>query len=266
MTFKSLALDLDGTLLIGEELPEAHKRAVFAAHEAGLEIIIATARWRQMAQRVARQIGITKPIIACSGAQVYVPDGRDVFDHRLPGDFVADLFELCNQSRCVATIATQDNVVIKLDGQPDMSLLPEEMVWVSQLSVADHGAARIALIQGSSIGEVINQALKPKYADSVNIYDSIGPTGKIISTITAKAANKGSALVASCQYLGIEPSSVVAFGDAENDIAMFRVAGASVAMGQADDKVKAAATTVTSANTEDGVAHAIHRLLKTGAP
>lgn len=266
MTFKAIALDLDGTLLIGEELPDAHKHAVFAAHEAGLEIIIATARWRQMAERVSHQLGITKPIIACSGAQVYVPDGRDVFDHRLPADFVADLYDLCNQSRCVATIATQECVVLKLDGEPDMSLLPEEMIWVPKLSVADHGAARIALIQGSAIGDAIRQELKPKYEGRVNIYDSIGPTGKIISTITAKAANKGSALVASCEYLGIDPVSVVAFGDAENDIEMFKVAGASVAMGQADDKVKAAATTVTSANTENGVAHAIHRILKTGAP
>ena len=111
---------------------------------------------------------------------------------------------------------------------------------------------------------LIKSELRGKYAESVNIYDSIGPTGKIIITMTAKAANKGHALAKTCEYLDLDPSTVIAFGDAENDISMFDVAGASVAMGQADEQVKSAASKVTSANTEDGVARIIDSLLSTG--
>jgi hydroxymethylpyrimidine pyrophosphatase-like HAD family hydrolase len=57
----------------------------------------------------------------------------------------------------------------------------------------------------------------------------------------------------------------VAFGDAEADIEMFRVAGASVAMGQSSDHVKSMATVVTATNDEDGVAVAVERLLETGS-
>lgn len=266
MTFRALAIDLDGTLLIGEALPEAHRRAVAEAHAAGFEIIIATARWRQMAERIAAQIGIDKPIIACSGAQVFVPGTGDIFDHRLPDAFVAELYELCNANRCIATVTTQDEVVLKLDGEPDMSLLPDEMRWVRQLDASLHGAPRIAAIQGTAINETIKRELGPRFSDAVSIYDSIGPSGKIVITITARAANKGEALRASCDHLGIDPRAVIAFGDADNDIKMFKLAGASVAMGQASDKVKAAATTVTTANIEDGVAHAIDRILRTGRP
>ena len=52
---------------------------------------------------------------------------------------------------------------------------------------------------------------------------------------------------------GIDPADVVAFGDSETDIEMFRVAGASVAMGQAAPAVQDAATWVTTANIDDGV-------------
>lgn len=263
--FKALAIDLDGTLLIGEDLPEAHRRAVAAADRAGFEIIIATARWRQMAERIARQIGIKKPIIACSGAQLRVPEGHDIFDHRLPDAFVRDLYELCNRERCIATMTLEDGVVVKLDGEPDLSRLPEEMKWVPQLDQAEHGAPRIAAIQGTAVNDTIRSELRTRYADDVNIYDSIGPSGKIVITITARAANKGEALLAGCRHLGIDPSAVIAFGDAENDIEMFKVAGASVAMGQADDRVKAAATTVTTPNTDSGVARVIDRLLETGS-
>lgn len=264
MRYKALAIDLDGTLLIGESLPEAHRRAVAKAHEAGYEIIIATARWRQMAERIGEQIGFQKPVIACSGAQVYIPGEGDIFDYRLPDDFVAALYDLCNAERCIATVTLDEDVIIKLDGQPDMSLLPEGLTWAPTLDVHAHARPRIAAIQGGSIGEAIRRELGPKFANAVNIYDSIGPSGKIVITITAKAANKGEALRAACEHLRIEPGEVIAFGDSENDIEMFKVAGASVAMGQSHDQVKAAATRVTKANTEDGVALVIEQLLDTG--
>ena len=267
MTFKALAIDLDGTLLVGDDLSERNRLAVKAAHDAGFEIIIATARWRHMAQRIASQIGISKPIIACSGAQVYLPDREaDIFDHRLPDDFTRELYSLCNQHRCIATISIDDEVVLKLDGEPDMSQMPAELIWVPELSMDKHAAPRIAATQGTALNQEIKETLKPKYADKVNIYDSIGPSGKVVITITAKAANKGEALKVSCGHLGISLAEVISFGDAENDVAMFEITGSAVAMGQADEIVKAAAKTVTGTNTEDGVAMAIDRILKTGSP
>jgi hydroxymethylpyrimidine pyrophosphatase-like HAD family hydrolase len=72
------------------------------------------------------------------------------------------------------------------------------------------------------------------------------------------------ALQVACRGEGIDPADVVAIGDADNDIEMFRVAGGSFAMGQATDAVKAAAKAVTAANDQDGVALAIERLLAEG--
>jgi Cof subfamily protein (haloacid dehalogenase superfamily) len=267
MTYSALAIDLDGTLLVGEDLSPRNRDAVAAAHKRGMAVIIATARWRHMALRIAQEIGLQQPIIACSGAEVYLPDRQeDIFDHRLPAEFVAELYALCNEQRCIATITTTDEVILKLEGEPDPRHLSPEMRWVPQLSTVDHGAPRIAAIQGSAINAIIKGEMKQRYAHLVNIYDSIGPSGKLVITVTAKAANKGEALRASCKHLGIDPLEVITFGDAENDIEMFKVSGASVAMGQASDAVKAAATTVTAANTEDGVAQAIDRILRHGAP
>ena len=265
-TFKALALDLDGTTLVGEDLPEANKQALKRAAQAGYEIIIATARWREMAQRVADEVGTSSVAIACSGAQVYDPVAqRDIFDHRLPRDFVEEVYALCNGARCIATVTVTDHVQLKLDGEPDLGLMGPEMSWVRELAVNSEHLPRIAAIQGTAVCETIKNELKPRYAETVNVFDSIGPTGKLIITLTAKAANKGAALAAACEHLGFEPSDVVAFGDAENDLAMFEIAGASVAMGQADDEVKAAADFVSARNDQDGVAVAIERLLSTGS-
>ena len=105
MQFKALAIDLDGTLLVGENIPNDNITAVRAARDAGLKIIIATARWHQMALRIATQLGISGPLIACSGAQVHLPaDDRDIFDERLPEDFVAQLYEICDAERCALAV------------------------------------------------------------------------------------------------------------------------------------------------------------------
>ncbi|MCB1644573.1 MAG: HAD family phosphatase [Pseudomonadales bacterium] len=267
MTYKALAIDLDGTLLVGEDLSENNRLAVARAHAAGLHIFIATARWRHMATRIGREIGLQQPVIACSGAEVYLPDeDRDIFDHRLPAEFTEVLYDLCNRERCIATVTLDDHVVVKMDGEPAAHLLPSEMQWTPALDPAAHGSPRIAAIQGGALCEYIKAELRPRFAGQVNIYDSIGPSGKLVITITAAAANKGEALKAGCAHFGISPAEVITFGDAENDIEMFRVSGCSVAMGQAAEVVKQAATTVTAPVTEDGVAQAIDRLLKTGAP
>ncbi|MFN3235907.1 MAG: Cof-type HAD-IIB family hydrolase [Pseudomonadales bacterium] len=265
MEYKGLAIDLDGTLLVGEDLSAENRDAVRAAKQAGFEVIIATARWRHMAQRISAEIGLDGPIIACSGAEVYLPgDGVDIFDHRLPDGFTQELYELCNQNRCIATITTEDEVWLKLDGEPNPALLSAEMRWVPQLDHVAQGQPRIAAIQGTALVNEIKQNLLPKWQDSINLYDSIGPSGKLVITITAKAANKGEALRNACLHTGIDPAHFISFGDAENDIEMFKITGASVAMGQAEDFIKQAATHTTLNNTEHGVAAAIHKLLDTG--
>ncbi|MCZ6619869.1 MAG: HAD family hydrolase [Gammaproteobacteria bacterium] len=265
MSFRAFAIDLDGTLLVGEDLPADNVTALRDARDAGYEIIIATARWVQMARRIAEQIGITGPVIACSGAQVYVPDlGKDVFDERLPPDFVRALYSLCDEERCIATVTVEDRVLLKLDGEPDPAQMPEEMVWVPRLTGADETLPRVAAIQGTRTNTRIRNELEPIYSDSVHFFDSIGPTGKIILTMTSSSASKGDALLSACNHLGIDPLDVLAFGDSENDIEMFRVAGAAVAMGQADDQTKAAATYVTVPHDEAGVARAIEKLLTNG--
>ena len=60
---------------------------------------------------------------------------------------------------------------------------------------------------------------------------------------------------------GFAPEAIVAIGDNQNDISMFEAVGLSIAMGNAADTVKAAATRVTGDNVSDGVAQAIERLL-----
>ncbi len=76
--------------------------------------------------------------------------------------------------------------------------------------------------------------------------------------VTAPGVDKGSGLVLACRVLGIPPENVLAIGDSENDWALLRAAGVSVAMANATPETKALAQYITAAdNDHDGVAEAI---------
>ena len=72
--------------------------------------------------------------------------------------------------------------------------------------------------------------------------------------INHKNANKGTALRALCDHLGISIADTIAFGDGHNDCQMLRDAGIGVAVANAKEEVQRAADHVTLTNEQDGVA------------
>ena len=266
MRIRALAIDLDGTLLSpGETVSERNQRAIAAARAAGLEIILATAGWYQRAERVARPLGLLGPTITCSGTEVRrLVDGADLMDVRLDAGFATRLYQILDTHRCIAWVALDDTVLMKIEGDPDPALLTPEIRHVRSLAAAADVPPRMVLVQGSAVTKAILAELGAEWGARVRFISSLSGYAKSILTLTAVGADKGLALAVACRDLGLDPAEVTAIGDADNDIEMFRVAGGSFAMGQASDEVKAAARAVTASNDEDGVAQAIERLLAEG--
>lgn len=264
MSYRALAVDLDGTLLHSDDrVTERSLRALRAAEAAGLRIVVATARWYQLAKRVAHDIEAKEPVIACAGAQVRrLTDDHDLLDLRLPDAFAEALYAILDRTRSIAWIALDDTVAVKMEGEPPK--LPRECRFLPKLSGKARGAPRMVLVQGAAATEEVMRKLGDDWKERVRFVESFSSKRKPMLTLTAAGADKGAALSVACAELGITTRDVVAFGDAEADIEMFRVAGASVAMGQASDHVKSMATSVTLTNDEDGVALAIERLLANG--
>ncbi|MDB5453889.1 MAG: hydrolase, partial [Caulobacteraceae bacterium] len=95
----------------------------------------------------------------------------------------------------------------------------------------------------------------------------LGPSALVLRSqpyyldVTASGADKGHAVRAICEHAGIDVAAAAVIGDMTNDVAMFRVAGFSVAMGQGPESVRAQASVVTGPNTEDGFARAVERFI-----
>ena len=74
-------------------------------------------------------------------------------------------------------------------------------------------------------------------------------------------ATKSSALAFLGKRLGIHAAEMMAIGDGANDLDMIKYAGVGVAMGNADERLKAVADYITTSNVEEGVAKAIERFV-----
>lgn len=67
-------------------------------------------------------------------------------------------------------------------------------------------------------------------------------------------ANKGSALSKLCDYLNVDIKDALCFGDAGNDIPMFKTKNDGIAMKNATQELKDVATLITDSNNNDGIA------------
>ncbi|MFC4337392.1 HAD family hydrolase [Salininema proteolyticum] len=77
--------------------------------------------------------------------------------------------------------------------------------------------------------------------------------------VSPPGLTKATGLAGIAERYGVDAAEVAVFGDAHNDLPMFEWAGHAVAMGQADDTVKAAADEVTLPVSADGVAAVLNR-------
>ncbi len=93
----------------------------------------------------------------------------------------------------------------------------------------------------------------------------VSTSGAPFVEITAAGVNKGNALAKVASNLGFKSDRTIAFGDNHNDLSMLRWAGESVAMGNAVIEVQAVANSMTSTNSEDGVAHFLENKLLNNA-
>lgn len=79
--------------------------------------------------------------------------------------------------------------------------------------------------------------------------------------VTHPDANKGAVVEALSKMLKIAPEEIVTLGDMPNDVTMFQKSGMSIAMGQASDEVRHAATQVSTSFEEEGFANAIEQFV-----
>jgi Cof subfamily protein (haloacid dehalogenase superfamily) len=262
-THHLIALDVDGTLVDHEgSMTEEVRDAARAVIEAGHDVIIATGRSFGATLPVIRLLGITRGYAVCSNGGVTLkidaslPEGFEVLE-RVTFDPKPALTAL-RERLPSAKYALEDDRgrFLSTESFQDASF-GSEAENVPFEEMLESRAVRVVVFSTDSSAEEFGEAVASIGLHGVTY--SVGWTAWL--DIAASGVTKASALEVLRRRLGTDPGRTVAVGDGRNDIEMLQWAGRGVAMGQAPDEVRSAASEVTGSVDDDGAAKVLRSLV-----
>lgn len=255
-----VALDLDGTLLTrGNTVSDGNADAVREAVAAGVHVVFATSRWYLLAKRTADLLGVTSPIICHNGAMIRSPiDDARLLQLDIPADAAVEIAAIADAQRFEAMVTVDDvTYMITKRADVDPKRLPGGMQLTDRLSDHVGDGAEGFLAFGQDAVDGMRAQLGDRFDGVLNVASGYSETFPPYVNIVHAAADKGRALHLVCEHVGVPIGEAMAIGDAAPDLEMMRVAGVSMAMGNAPNDVKAQVDVVGPSNLDDGVAWAI---------
>jgi Cof subfamily protein (haloacid dehalogenase superfamily) len=270
MPVNLVAIDLDGTLLNSDKQVTARTlTAIRRTGAMGVRVVIASARPPRSVQPLYDYCGLSTVQINYNGAMIWDPAARRIVLHRpMPQETVRAIIEVARQrypdtlasvevadhwftDRFDASYVTETSKVFKPDRvAPFAELLTKPVTKLMLLGPGEHMVQIEGLLASHFSGQI----------SMVRIED-------YMIQIMHPTAGKSSALAAVARLYGIGRDSVMAIGDAPNDLGMIQWAGLGVAVHNAHPLVRQAADYITASNDEDGVAEALEMFVcGPGAP
>ncbi len=250
---KYLFFDIDGTLVSFKthKIPQSTVDALTEAKANGVKIYISTGRPMLFINNLSQIEHLIDGYITTTGALCVV--GQTCFNcHKISDESVRRVMDGANKFHKAAVVVGTDHIGVTNDSEElteqfkkglnlefdfaPMSIVMQEPIL--QISVFFNAEEEKAVMEG--ITDCVCSRWHPSFTDITNI-----------------AADKGKALLAMARHEGMGIGETMAFGDGGNDISIIKQAGIGVAMGNANDDVKAAADYVTTSVDDDGVRNAL---------
>lgn len=283
MTIKLIALDLDGTLLTKEKtIDEVTKQKLIEAQKQGIVIVIATGRDKGGIEFVYKPLQLEH----LGNNFVAGVNGQIIYDFHKKEYFVDEVLNE-EDARIINEAARKHNFeCICCCGYDNYDYISKRLKFLKKLrslifgKPMDYGfnqgkrrfipihrpdypirkdINKCVLIQTASFFKKKLPILREELKDYELL--EVGPAW---IEVMPKGVSKGTALVRIGKELGISTDEMMAFGDAENDMAMIQTVKYGIAMGNAMDSLKQAAYDVTDTNENMGIAKALDKYVFNG--
>ena len=265
MTHISLVVsDVDGTLLTKDKtLTEGTRRAVRRLEESGVGFTITSSRPTIGMRFLIEPLQITLPVGAFNGSSIVDAQLNPIEQHLIPASAVQRSIDILDEFGVDVWLFTNDQWLARSgDGayvplekrtiKADPIIVPDFTPYLSSACKLVGACADAALLQRCEAAMQKALGAQATAVRSQSYYLDVTPPG----------CDKGTFVQAMAKRLGVSTGAVATIGDMQNDLAMFRTSGISIAMGNATDDVKKLATHVTTSNADEGFAGAIDVILK----
>ncbi|WP_137843290.1 Cof-type HAD-IIB family hydrolase [Microbacterium sp. 2FI] len=273
-------LDVDGTLIDGgERIAQTTVEAIRRARADGHLMYLCTGRSRTEIYPQIRAIGFDGTISAGGG---FAEIGDDlVISRTLPEEATTRMVAFYEEAGYDYYLQSYDEVYPS-PGMRDrfVKYLAEDLArqgdprpdLLAVASESDHPALRafdhirpmtstgiaksLFLADDQRAFERVSEAFLGEFHVITGTIPHMGPAS---GEVTLHGVNKGSTILQLLNLLGMDAGSAIGIGDSANDVEMLDVCGVGIAMGNADQAIKAAADEVTTSVLDDGVWNAFRR-------
>lgn len=280
---------MDGTLLSSNlEISQENLEAIRNAEEAGHIVMICSGRAKEDILKLLEQYRLSLPLGASNGAVVYA-DGKVIHSRTLQKEKVYEIAKQLEAEELPYKLYTNKGVYAPYNWKEQVTKafqlnkdsLDVTIEEIERISEKQLKANLITTFQ--SIEDVVSDStieiskffiLTFNKEKRVQLLQSLEKDAAIMVTASAptnleimdKHGHKGNGLQEMAKYFHIPLQDTVAIGDNFNDVPMLKVAGLSIAMGNAEPDVKDLCDVVTLTNNRNGVAYAIERYILEKTP
>jgi len=278
-TIKALALDLDGTTLLpdtrlGDRTAQCLKQLI----SKGMQVILCTGRAIESSRRYYSAIGAKGPMVFFNGAEVAeVPDVKLISSDLLDLDVVDYGIDLARGMNIHFQVffSPQSNAALGLEKNCWEALFiekqgPEAEMYYEHTGIKPTVADLKTTISTPGLQGVmkamfivdpdLHDEIRAKMLDRFGSRIYMARTYPTFLEIMNAGVSKGEGLKTVMDCRGLKPREVIAFGDEENDLPMFSVAGFSAAPSSAKEKVRNAADFIFGPNADEGIAAFLEEL------
>lgn len=286
-----IVTDLDGTLLDRRgRVSERNRRALHAAHAAGWHVAIATGRTWAESHAAIDCVAEDAFFIGAAGASLHAAgDGRVLSTRTIEPRLAAMLAERIvaegHRAHLLLDPSQAGHDYLFVGTAP---LDPATEWWLTEhpISARDwhalpgdaHELLESRVLRVGTVGpeehmRAIAEDLAKRHSRHLTVRQWMALTAdearlakgatNMLEIFTA-GVDKWTMALECAERLGLGGDRIVALGDGLNDLDLLRNAGLGIAMGNADPRIAAVARERTLGHDEDGVAHAVERLLAGG--
>ena len=252
---KAIFFDIDGTLVSFKthQVPQSAIDAIVQAKAQGVKIYISTGRPFPLINNIDGIKHLVDGYITANGAYCFVGN-KVIFCQPIPDEDVRTVIRWADEKEFACMVVGEKDLAMYRNNACADRIF-RQMLDVNNLQtdVPIEPILRQRILQLTPvISETEEKQLMPLLSgcESSRWYPDF-------ADITARNVNKGNGLLAIAAHQGIRIEETMALGDGGNDIPIVERAGIGVAMGNANDSLKAIADYVTDSVDENGVYHAL---------
>ena len=248
---KAIFFDVDGTLLShkSNDVPEGTRRALAKLRDLGIKTVVATGR---------HMIEYNKLPVSSIKFDAYLT---------LNGDLMLDenkrVFEGTpidrGEMEVLSRIFSAKKIPFVMIGENERYINYVNETVIRTQKETKGTVPEVGNWDGEDVFQIL--AFVPEHEKKLleDLLDECAVTSWSDTgiDIIPKGGGKSSGISKFLKQYGIDRTETMAFGDGENDIEMLKFAGIGVAMGNANDEVKAAADYVTDSVDDNGIENAL---------